>query len=65
MKVKVYVDKLDKEEVLEVSTVLDVFDKLGLNRDSFIVVRDDELIMEDVSLEEGDSLKLLSVISGG
>tara|TARA_Y100000310_G_scaffold341499_2_gene440829 strand:+ start:706 stop:903 length:198 start_codon:yes stop_codon:yes gene_type:complete len=65
MKVKVYVDKLDEEKVLEVSSVLEIFSELELNRDSFIVVRDGELIMEDVSLNEGDSIKLLSVISGG
>tara|TARA_Y100000310_G_scaffold203871_1_gene204135 strand:- start:10711 stop:10908 length:198 start_codon:yes stop_codon:yes gene_type:complete len=65
MRVKVYVDKLRKEEELEVDSLGEVFSYFGLQKDSFIVVRNSELITLDTSLEEGDSLKLLSVISGG
>ncbi|MBI9047543.1 MAG: MoaD/ThiS family protein [Anaerolineaceae bacterium] len=38
---------------------------IGLNPESYLVIRDGELITEDELLKPGDEIKLVSVISGG
>ena len=65
MKIKVYVDKGKKVENINVETIPEIFKKLNLSTDSFIIIRNNELITEDASLKDGDSIKLLSVVSGG
>ncbi|MEM2839372.1 MAG: MoaD/ThiS family protein [Thermoplasmata archaeon] len=47
------------------ATVLELLKRLDLRPDSWIVVRNDKAIPEDAPLKDGDSLRLLSVISGG
>lgn len=47
------------------ATVIDLLKELDLRPDSWIVVRDEKAIPEDAPLKDGDSLRLLSVISGG
>lgn len=58
--------QIRKEIMLEDNArVLDLLKKLDLRPDSWIVVRDDKAIPEDAPLKDGDSIRLLSVISGG
>lgn len=52
--------KLNKD-----ATALDLLRKLDLRPDSWIVVREEKAIPDDAPLKDGDSLTLLSVISGG
>ncbi|MEM3038793.1 MAG: MoaD/ThiS family protein [Thermoplasmata archaeon] len=47
------------------ATVLELLKRLDLRPDSWIVVRNGKAIPEDAPLKDGDSLRLLSVISGG
>ena len=47
------------------ATVLDLLKKLDLRPDAWIAVRDDKAIPDDAPLEDGDSIRLLSVVSGG
>ncbi len=46
-------------------TVRQAGEKVGLNLESVLVVRDGELIVEDTKLRDGDEIRLVAVISGG
>lgn len=40
-------------------------EKVGLDPEAVLVVRNDKLITDDTVLQEGDEVKLIAVISGG
>lgn len=42
-----------------------VLEELGINPEGVVVVRNDELLTLDAWVEEGDTLEVLSAISGG
>lgn len=65
MKIKVFVDRLGKSKNLDVKDISEIFDKLKLNMEEYIVVKEDFLVTENNTLKDGDELKLLSVVSGG
>jgi sulfur carrier protein ThiS len=46
-------------------TVRQAVERVGLNPESVLAVRDGELITEDVRLQDGDEIRLVAVISGG
>ena len=46
-------------------TVRQAVEKVGLNLESVLAVRDGELIVEDTKLCDGDEIRLVAVISGG
>lgn len=45
--------------------VLALLDRLELNRESVLVIRGDTLVTGDVRLEDGDTVEIRPVISGG
>jgi len=45
--------------------VFDLLKALDLRPDAWIAIRDDKAIPDDAPLEDGDSIRLLSVVSGG
>jgi sulfur carrier protein len=45
--------------------VNDLVRKLGLNRESVLVIRGDSLVTGDARLDEGDDIEIRPVISGG
>ncbi len=47
------------------STVADSARKLGLNPETFLFSRGNEIIHENEALREGDKIKLIKVVSGG
>lgn len=56
----------DKEYIMpEGLTLLQVYKRLGLEQESYLAVRNGEMITEDRLLGEGDFVKLVPVISGG
>ncbi len=60
--------KIGKEEKIfdrEIKRVSDIFKKLNLNPEEYIVVRENEVLTEDEILEEDDKIELIRVISGG
>ncbi len=63
--VKVFIERFDRNEEVEASNVKEVFAKLNINPETVLVVRDNELLLHESKLNRNDSLKLLSVISGG
>lgn len=59
---------LYRDKVWEVkagSTVRDVMLKLGLNPEGVLAMREGRLISEETITREGDTIKLVAVVSGG
>jgi sulfur carrier protein ThiS len=52
-------------EVKPGSTVRHVIEQAGLNPESVLAVRDGRLINEATLTQEGDTIKLVAVVSGG
>lgn len=47
------------------STVRHIIVKAGLNPESVLALRHDRLINEETLTEDGDTIKLVAVVSGG
>ena len=52
-------------EVQAGSTVRHVIEKAGLNPESVLAMRDGKLINEETLTKDGDTIKLVTVVSGG
>lgn len=52
-------------EVKPGSTVRHIIEKVGLNPESILAVRDGKLINEATLTQDGETIKLVSVVSGG
>ncbi len=65
MKINVFIERENKEEIVDVKSIPEIFNKLKINPQTVLIVKNDELIMEDDELKNNDKIKLLSVISGG
>ena len=66
--INVFIDRENKSSILELagnSIVSDLLAKLNLNPVTVIVSRNNGLVLEDEKLNDGDDVKILSVISGG
>lgn len=46
-------------------TVQQALRRIGLNSESYLVVRNGEILTEDLVLKNGEKAKLVAVISGG
>jgi sulfur carrier protein ThiS len=52
-------------EVKPGSTVRHVIENAGLNPESVLALRDGKLINEETLTQDGDTIKLIAVVSGG
>jgi sulfur carrier protein len=43
----------------------DLLRKLGVNRETVIARRKDEIMLDDERIKDGDSIELIKVVSGG
>jgi len=62
---KIFIEKDNKQLVLKAKTVTDLLNKLEINPDTVLVVKNNEVVLSDEILSETDEIKILSVISGG
>lgn len=45
--------------------VKDILKEINLNENSVLVSKDDNLLTPDISLNDGDEITIISVVSGG
>jgi len=63
---KVFIEKQNKNMELKFSgTVKELLEKISVNPEAVLVVRQKELLTLDRDVDNKDELRLLSVISGG
>ena len=65
---KIYLEKDNKTidfEIQKTMILKDVLEKLDISLNSVILVKNNEICLEDSELSESDELKILSVVSGG
>lgn len=67
---KVYIEKDTKSENIKLKksekiTGKELLEKLKINPSSVILVKNDEVVLEDEVFTEKDDVKILSVVSGG
>jgi sulfur carrier protein ThiS len=67
IKLKVFIEKENK--TIEISesfkTVKELLEHLKINPSTVLIVKNDEVALEEEPLEEKDNIKFLSVVSGG
>ncbi len=63
---KVYIEHKNKTININYSGKLKgLFEKIKINPEEVLPIRNNELILEDEMLDNKDEIKLLSVVSGG
>ncbi|HYD03763.1 MAG TPA: hypothetical protein VEC16_05695 [Alphaproteobacteria bacterium] len=63
---KVYIEKENRSITVDiVHTGKSLLEFLNINPATVLLVRNDEVVLEDESFELSDDVKILSVISGG
>lgn len=63
---KIFIEKENKLlELKETCTGKKLLEKLNINPATVILVKNEEVVLEDELLEKNDDIKILSVISGG
>lgn len=65
---RAFIEKENKERTLDVGAgkqVKEVLEELRINPVTVLVVRNNELLLEDDEIKDNDELKIISVISGG
>lgn len=62
---KVYIEKEDKHIDAGACSGKQLLELLKINPSTVILVKNDEVVLEDEQLEDADEIKILSVISGG
>jgi len=64
-KLRVFIERENKNINVEARDIKDLMKKLKLNPETVLISRNNELITDDIDLEDNDEIKFLSVISGG
>jgi len=65
MKIKIRSRDFSKTVSIKGNKVKDVFEKVGLIQENFVVTKDKKIVLLDEKLKTGDTLILYSVVSGG
>ena len=68
MEVNVFLERQNKKKKVSLEkeiTVVELMQKLAVNRAEVIPVKNNELVTEDSIVKAGDEIKFLAVISGG
>ena len=62
---KVFIEKDNKNVSIKARDGRELLKKLDINPSNIILVKNDEVILEDEKLDDNDDIKILSVVSGG
>lgn len=63
---QIFIEKEQKElEIKFQGTVAELLKQIEINSETVLVVRSNEVLTQDETLQDADKIKLLSVISGG
>ena len=63
--VKVFIEKKNKTVNVNSNNVKDLLDKLKINPETVLIVKNGELTTIDARIKDKDNIRLLSVVSGG
>jgi len=62
----VYIEREDAHKTLSFTgLVQDLLDELAINAQTVLVLKNNELVTEDEPLNDGDDVKIITVVSGG
>jgi len=45
--------------------IKNILDELGLNENAVLVAKGDDLLTPDITVNDGDEIRIISVVSGG
>ena len=62
---EVFIEKTNKTIKVEAKTIKELLKKLKINSTTVLVVKNDEIILENEKINPKDKIKILSVVSGG
>ena len=62
---EVYIEKTNEFREVAADSVKGLLSELNINPTTVIVIKNNELVTESEEIKENDSIKILSVISGG
>ena len=63
--VNVFIERENKVKKVNAGNPKEVMRILNINPETVLIVKNNELVMDEESLDDNDNLRLLSVISGG
>ena len=63
--VKVFLEREKKKVNIKAKDIDEIINKLNINKEEVIIVKNNELTPRNEELKEKDEVKFLSVISGG
>ncbi len=65
MKVTVKTNKKSMIDIKDRATINDLLEQLGINRETVIVKRNEEICLEEELLKPSDFVEIIRVVSGG
>ena len=65
MNIEIQSSKPETKKFLFNGTVLELLNKLNINPETVLVTKNKELVNQEEKLNDKDSVKILSVVSGG
>jgi sulfur carrier protein len=55
----------EDRELKEGTKILDVLNDLGLSPQTIVAKKNDQIVVEDATINDGDTIKLIQIIYGG
>ena len=55
----------DRELTEGETTILDVLNDLGVSPQTIVAKKNDQIVVEDATIQDGDTIKLIQIIYGG
>lgn len=63
--VNIFIEKENKKTNIKAKTPKEAMELLDINPETVLIVKNNELVLDNENLNDNDELKFLSVISGG